>query len=298
MYVSTKSKRFFFPRALVLVRAGALLVALLSSGCRTSAEAAAATTTRQAASPCFPQSTATTTTRRRLPLAFGSSFFGRQMLDTSSRVSKQIPQSRSSNEPVLHPTVQTASRASVVSTHEATSSSSTAIPVSWLTHTSVAALATLPLPQRTLLAIFLPSAVSKVALRRAVMTKMWPTLPTWFWSVVAVWEAVASVLASFGGGGWSSRLGMAMLYIFMGGVAASLTYIPTNAQGFTHVSGPGTLKKLGQLPLIPAVASTALLLATDTYWVSQNGVWPCLFLVLGFGTGVWIHESSPRKFVP
>ena len=104
---------------------------------------------------------------------------------------------------------------------------------------------------------------------------------------------MATALAVLCGDATKKTVGLTMLYAFMGGVVSSLVYI-RDENGNTHVSGTGKLGRAGLLPLIPTVGCTVLLYLTDPL---LGFLWPCSCLALGFGIGVWIYESSPRKFV-
>lgn len=149
---------------------------------------------------------------------------------------------------------------------------------------------TLSLPQWSILAIYWPSALSKVLLRDNVMAKLWPRLPRWLWPAVALWEMVGSALAVLAPS-CLGAVGFCMLYAFMGGVLSSLVYVGDD-DGNTFVSGKGPLGHAGWLPLVPALGSTLVLFRQDAYLARRGLQGPCGLLALGFGVGVWIYQSS------
>lgn len=149
-------------------------------------------------------------------------------------------------------------------------------------------------PEWLALGIFIPSAVNKIA-NPSAMEELWPTLPKWFWRPAGIFEMTAALLTVFASPPFAT-VGVNMLYTFMGGVFASLLYIP-NDKGYTHISGKGKLEKMGWVPLIPATGTTALLYryldrSTSMSLTRSSVLGPLLWGCLGFGLGAWIYDRS------
>jgi hypothetical protein len=125
-----------------------------------------------------------------------------------------------------------------------------------------------------LLGIFVPSGVMKMV-HPKILQDIWQLLPNWFWFPCGLWELLSALLMVYPP---FHKLGASLLFVYMGGVFASIVWIPTDKQYPTNSRRHSTLLsgnnpvlgKIGMLPLIPATLSTLLIYYMDKEY-SGNG---------------------------
>ena len=127
---------------------------------------------------------------------------------------------------------------------------------------------------------YVPSACSKFI--PGLMGGLWPTLPSWFWPLVGVWEATGTYFLYKG----EYEYAFPMMYLFMGGVLASLTTIPDK-------KGTPLIKQFGVPVLTPFVYGTGLILLKADR-VGEDLKMSLPYLAGGFVIGNLIAMTGPK----
>ena len=109
----------------------------------------------------------------------------------------------------------------------------------------------------------MPSGAMKI-MRPKILQDIWQLLPNWFWFPCGLWELLSASLMV---NPRYHKSGASLLFVYMGGVFASIVWIPTDKQYQRHstlISGNNrVLGKIGMLPIIPATLSTLLIYYMD-----------------------------------